>query len=171
MILFVVSLLLSGVLVAADYDHKVALKNMSFEWRLNEQTIDIRLIAKTKGWVAIGFNTAGNMKKANLILAYVKRGKVKISDQFGVRLEEHIRDVMTGGEDNISNKKGNETFNKTVVSFSIPLDSGDPGDFSIDPDKETFVLLAYGKGRDNFQSKHEFRTALKVNLTTGAYKQ
>ena len=156
---------------AVEYEHKIQLKRISFEWRLNGDQLDIRLKANTKGWVAIGFNKEGSMKNANLILGYVKRGKVKISDQFGIRQEEHIRDIMTGGQINISNQKGRETFNQTTISFSIPLNSGDKRDFAIDPTQESIVLLAFGKNYDNFQSKHEFRTALKVNLTTGAFRQ
>ena len=163
--------LLISTTFAAEYDHKIQLKKMSFEWRVNGVNLDIRLKAKTKGWVAIGFNTEGSMKNANLILGYVKRGKVKISDQFGVRREEHIRDIMTGGQSDISNKKGSETLNQTTVSFSIPLQSGDKRDFAIKTAQETIILLAYGKRSDNFQSKHEFRTAIKVNLRTGAYRQ
>ena len=170
-IFLVVLSLSSSIAIAVDYDHKIQLKKMSFEWRVNGSNLDIRLKAKTKGWVAIGFNTEGSMKNANLILGYVKRGKVKISDQFGVRQEEHIRDIMTSGEDNISNKTGNETFNQTTVSFTIPLKSGDKRDFAIDPARETIILLAFGKNRDNFQSKHEFRTSITVTLNTGAFRK
>jgi hypothetical protein len=162
--------LLTSATFAAEYDHKIQLKKMSFEWRVNGDNLDIRLKAKTKGWVAVGFNTEGSMKNANLILGYVKRGKVKISDQFGVRQEEHIRDIMTGGQNNIFNKKGSESINQTTISFTIPLKSGDQRDFTINPSQETIILLAYGKRNDNFQSKHEFRTAIKVNLKTGAYR-
>jgi hypothetical protein len=33
------------------------------------------------------------------------------------------------------------------------------------------VLLAYGAGRDSFKTKHQFKTALKVNLSTGEFSE
>ena len=170
-IILVGVLAIPSIVMASEYDHRILLKNMSFEWRIDGAHLNIQLKAKTKGWVAIGFNTEGSMKNADLILGYVKRGKVKISDQFGIRSEEHIRDIVSGGADNIQNIKGSERFSQTTISFSIPLKSGDSKDFAIDPTREVMVLLAFGRGQDNFHSKHAFRTALKVNLSTGKYRK
>ncbi len=40
----------------ADYDNKIALEQISFEWRIDGKEIHIRLAAETAGWVGIGIN-------------------------------------------------------------------------------------------------------------------
>ena len=50
----------------------------------------------------------------------------------------------------------------------MPLKSTDKYDPVIDVKGDTIVLLAYGPSRDSFKTKHKYRTALKVNLSTGA---
>ena len=66
--------------IAGDYQHTLDIqdKKMTFSWTLNEDTIDIQISAKTTGWVGIGFNPETSMLGANIILGYVKKGKVKI---------------------------------------------------------------------------------------------
>ena len=49
-----------------------------------------------------------------------------------------------------------------------PGEIGRPDMKPIDQRGETVVLLAYGPDRDSFKVKHKFRTAMKVNLATGA---
>ena len=164
-------LITTAQLSAVEYDHTIQLDRMSFAWKLDGKNIHIQLQAKTKGWVAVGFNPKKAMAGGNFIIGYVKRRKVKIQDEFGIRLNDHIRDVLNQGEDNVSNVTGKESRGVTTISFTIPLDSGDESDTKIDPDKTNKVLLAFGPQRDAFHTKHLFRTALNVNLKTGAYSQ
>lgn len=172
--LMVIPLLLflpTNRLLAVDYKHTIELDRMSFSWTLDGKDIHIRLKAETKGWVAVGFNPKRAMAGANFIIGYVKRREVKIQDEFGIRLNDHIRDVINQGENNVTNVSGRESRGETTISFTIPLDSGDKNDTKIDPDSINKVLLAFGTQRDNFHTKHIFRTALNVNLKTGDYTQ
>lgn len=152
---------------AAEYEHQISLQKMIFDWRLENERIYIRLKAATKGWVAIGFNPENGMEGADFVIGYVKRGKVKIEDAYGVRHTQHIRDELNQGENNIEDVSGKEFGGFTELMFSIPLNSGDSSDKPIDPDGETTVLLAFGPDRDSMHSRHTFRTTLKVNLAKG----
>lgn len=156
--------------LAADYDHKIEVDKMSFEWKVDGKNIHIRLKAKTEGWVGVGFNPSEEMKDANFILGYVKKGKVKVTDHFGHAKRQHKSDKKGGGKKNVDNVAGKEDGGFTEISFSIPLNSGDDKDTVIEPDKETIVLLSYGAGRDSFKSKHKFKSVLSVTLATGKYK-
>ena len=51
-------LLLSSVsgVYGAAYDHEVKAKKMSFYWKVDGDTLAVKISAKTKGWVGIGFN-------------------------------------------------------------------------------------------------------------------
>jgi hypothetical protein len=153
------------------FDHKIQVETFIFEWRLAGESLRVRLSAKTKGWVGIGFNPTKEMKDANFILGYVKKGTVKISDHFGFTSRQHKSDTKLGGEKNLSDVWGEEEGGRTAIGFTIPLNSGDDKDKEIFLNKENLVLLAHGAGRDSLKGKHKFKTALKVNLQTGVYEK
>jgi len=153
------------------YSHKIDVKKISFHWEVDGTVLHVKLIAKTTGWVGIGFNPTEEMKDANFILGYVKNGKAKATDEYGISNNKHKTDHKIGGQNNVSNLAGKEENGVTEISFTIPLNSGDTKDRPLSIDTETIVLLAYGAGRDSFKSKHKFRTALKVNLKTGAFSK
>ena len=168
----ILAILATAITCMADtvpFDHQLNTNDISFQWTIDKNTINIELSAKTKGWVGIGFNPSHKMKDANFILGYVKNGKVTITDHYGTTAHQHQFDKKLGGEENISNMWGEEADGRTTIRFTIPLDSGDETDQVISPDEETTVLLAYGSGRDSFRTRHKFRTVLKVNLTSGAF--
>lgn len=167
----VVCLLVSVVQCYAggEYSHKIALDSISFEWSVDGDNLNVRLVAKTDSWVGIGFNPSSAMKDANFVLGYVKSGKVSVTDEFGTSRFQHQEDSKIGGETNITDVSGDESGGMTTVSFTIPLNSGDDKDQVISPDADTVILLAHGAGRDSFKSKHSFRSELKVNLSTGAF--
>ncbi len=153
------------------FDHKIEVETLTFEWRFAGDSLQVRLSAKTKGWVGIGFNPTKEMKDANFILGYVKKGKVKISDHFGFTSRQHKSDTKLGGKKNVSDVWGEEEGGRTSIGFTIPLNSGDDKDKEIFINKDNLVLLAHGAGRDSLKGKHKFKTALKVNLQTGVYEK
>lgn len=167
---FLTILLFASFGVAADYDHKIEAANMSFEWKVNGENIDIRMAAPTTGWVGIGFNPTKQMMDANFILGYVKKGKLRIADEFGKTTRAHAKDTKSEGTMDVLNATGSEENDITTIAFTIPLNSGDKLDQALDPMAETTVLLAYGSGRDSFRTKHKEYATLKVNLSTGEFK-
>ncbi|MDR2549299.1 MAG: DOMON domain-containing protein [Desulfobulbus sp.] len=164
------SLLLAGNLHAVEYQHSLTAGQMSFAWSVAGDNLAVKLSAPTTGWVAVGFNPTDTMKDANIVIGYVKDGKVEISDDVGTQPTMHGQDVSRGGTDNVTVIGGSETGNTTTLEFSIPLKSGDPNDGVIDPKADTKVMLAYGPDRDSFKLKHQFATTVTVNLDSGAKK-
>jgi len=165
-----VSLVLASQSIAAEYDHTVEAKNISFSWKIDGENLAGQVSAKTEGWVGVGFNPSSKMKDANYILGYVKDGKVKIIDDFGVTATAHKSDTKIGGTDDVTVVGGTEEGGMTTIQFVIPLNSGDDKDGVIDPNADTVLLLAYGAGRDSFRSKHKYREVMTVNLSTGEKK-
>ncbi len=153
---------------ATEYDHEVQDKKILFAWKVAGETLAVKLTAETEGWVGIGFNPASEMKGANFILGYVKDGEVKLDDDYGSDAYAHKSDTKIGGTSDVTLVGGTETGGTTTIEFTIPLDSGDKNDAKIDVNGDTTVLLAYGTSRDSFLAKHKYRTALKVNLSSGA---
>lgn len=152
---------------AQEYDHTVEEKNMSFSWKIIDKNIHIKLSGKSTGWIGIGFNPTKQMKDANYILGYVKKGEASVTDDFGDSERAHKSDEKLGGTSDVTLIGGEEKGGVTTIEFSIPLDSGDKYDSALDVNGETTVLLAYGGSRDSFKSKHKFRATLKVNLSNG----
>ncbi len=153
-----------------QYTNKIDVKNMSFSWKIDGDQIHIKLAAKTKGWVGVGFNPSKLMKDANFILGYVKNGTPAVTDHFGTGEKKHERDKKLGGKNNISNIYGTEKNGNTEIGFTIPLNSGDSKDQGIKVDQDTKILLAHGAGRDSFRAVHKFKTSIAVNLASGKYK-
>jgi hypothetical protein len=153
-----------------DYSHGIELKDMRFLWRLRQDSIDIKLAAPTRGWVAVGFNpeTGENMKGANLIIGLVRAGKAEVVDHYGTMKDKHKDDDKIGGQTNVSNVFGSEAGGTTEVEFTVPLDSGDAKDRPLSLEDDNTVLLAYGNS-DRIVLKHKFRAILRLDLSTGEH--
>ncbi len=168
-LLIAFAIAMTANVLASDYQHSLKADQMTFDWTLDGETLIIKLSAPTTGWVAIGFNPSKQMKDANLILGYVKKGKVKIFDEFGTKTNQHAKDSKQGGQNNVTLINGNEDGKTTTLEFSIPLNSEDGMDGTIDPTGNNTVLLAWGE-RDSRKMGHKFHKVLTVNLSTGAMK-
>ena len=72
--LYVLSITAASGVFAADYSHEVKAKKMSFSWKIDGDKLAVKMSAKTKGWVGIGFNPSDKMKDADFVLGYVKKG-------------------------------------------------------------------------------------------------
>ena len=163
-------LLLSVNLHAASYQHSLTVDKMTFDWSIEGDNMIIKLSAPTTGWVGIGFHPTDMMKDANIIIGFVKDGKVEISDEFGNQPTQHVPDTARGGKDNVTVIGGSENGNTTTLEFSIPLQSGDVNDGVIDPKADTAIMLAYGPDRKSFKLKHQFAKTITVNLSSGTKK-
>jgi hypothetical protein len=158
-------------LQAAQYDHEIKDKKISFAWKVDGDRLAVKMAAETDGWVGIGFNPTKEMKDADIILGYVKDGKAKISDEFGDKENSHSLDKKLGGTDDVTLIGGTEEGGVTTIEFTIPLKPSDKNDVTINVNGDTIVMLAYGAGRDSFITKHVYRNTLHVNLSTGISKK
>lgn len=155
---------------AKDYQHSLKIDKMQFSWNLNETTLDIKISAKTTGWVGIGFNPETSMLGANIILGYVKDGKVSIEDHYGTQKRAHGPDGKEGGGVHITHPEGTEENGVTTLAFTIPLNSGDKYDPPVKADGTNTLIFAYGGSRDSLKTRHGYRSTWEVNLTTGEGK-
>jgi len=152
------------------YDHEVKAKNISFAWKIAGDTLHGKISAKTKGWVAVGFNPSKKMKDANIIIGYVKDKDGKITDHFGDKATGHSSDTKKGGSKDVTLVSGVEEKGVTTIEFTMPLNSADKLDGTLVVDGDTLLMLAYGPDRDSFKVRHKYRTSMNVNLATGATK-
>jgi hypothetical protein len=153
------------------YQHKIDLRKMTFEWSLEPNLIHVKISANTSGWVGIGFNPVHAMKGANFILGYVQDGKAQLKNQFGDSNFHHDNYEKPGGESEITNISGKESNGITEIAFTLPLKSEvNPGNV-IKTDQDIMILLAHGPAMKSFTIKHTYKSEIKVNLSTGTYRE
>jgi len=151
--------------VAGDGYRKVSSGGVDFEWKVDGKHLRVKLRAKTKGWVAAGFNPKTKMKGADFIIGYVKNGRAVIHDEYGNGFFSHRPDTELGGKDNIAEAAGSEKGGVTGLSFKIPLNSGDKHDAVLKPGQSLKLLLAHGSDNaDNVTSKHAARGSVTIKL-------
>jgi len=138
-------------------------KDWSFSWVFKAESIEFTMSAPTTGWISLGFNPTKRMKDADYILAYVKDGKVYISDEYGTGNTSHASDVSLGGKESAKAISFVEESRRTSITFSLPLNSGDRYDTVFVEGEKCKVLGAYGTSK-NFSSRHRKREATEVTL-------
>ncbi len=167
--IFLFAIISMNTLLAESYDHKVEIGKMEFSWKITGNEMAVKLKAKTKGWVGIGFNPETKMKGADYVVGSVKKGKVTITDEYGTSTRTHSADKKRGGKDNLSAVTGSESGGVTILEFKKVLNTGDKTDVAIDINGKTIVLLAFGP-KDSFRVKHKKFHVLEMNLGDGSYK-
>ncbi len=155
---------------SASYDNEMEAKGVTFAWKVDGDTLHAKVSAKTKGWVAVGFNPSSKMKDANYIIGYVKDGKPEVADHFGDKSTGHSPDEDLGGTSDVTLVGGSEEGGMTTIEFTIPVNSGDKYDSALTVDGDTVVLLAFGPDRDSLKPRHKNKITKTVNLSTGAVK-
>jgi len=151
----------------ASYDHEMKGAGVTFSWKVDGDTLHGKMSAKTKGWVAVGFNPVEQMQGGNYILGYVDGSDVEVVGHFGTRKINHDLDEELGGTSDVTVVGGSEKGGTTTIEFTIPLNSGDEYDTVLEADGETTVVLAHGPPRDSFKARHRKQAIMKVNLSTG----
>lgn len=124
-----------------------------FSYRISEKNLVAKVSYPTTGWVAIGFNPGKVMKGANIIMGTRINNVAVLSDEYGTGWFSHKPDTTIGGKNNISS--GDCVIDNGVMTilFTIPLNSGDDKDGSIERGKPTKIMFAAGKKND-LKSKH-----------------
>lgn len=180
--IFIVTTVGCGVetdaLAHAGGDHEAGSEQLAFEEELDitvedfhlslttdGETLSVEISAPTTGWVAVGFDPSAAMKDANIVIGYVADGQVHLRDDWGSGHTSHEPDVDLGGSDDITGVSGSEEDGVTSISFTIPLDSGTPGDKALVPGSVFNILMAYGPdGSDGFGEYHQWAKVVEIEF-------
>lgn len=101
-----------------------------------------------------------SVPSANFILAAVDSGVLVIEDHFGTGQFNHGLDASQ----DIIESAGIESEGRTIVEFSIPIDSGDASGNSLLPGRTYVLLLAMYATSDNLAMTHTTRSTIKFTL-------
>jgi len=134
-------------------------------WSGDSEQITFTIQAKTKGWVALGFQPTFRMKDADILIAYfdgtLKQGVMK--DCFSVgEMGPHPEDITLGGQNNFENFSISENDEYTIVQFSRRLQTNDQFDAVIDPAQNMKIMWATG-AEDNTDLIHAKKGFVNIN--------
>ena len=122
--------------------------NFTLSWKLNDtdDSLLVKVSATTVGMVLIGFDIdpLSGLQGANIITGYVVDDTVYIRDNRGTGEEAYLPDTVLGGTDDVVDKDGSEIEGITELTFTIPLNSGDPNDTVLEIGQYYLIFLAWG---------------------------
>ncbi|MGL1892159.1 MAG: DOMON domain-containing protein [Spirochaetaceae bacterium] len=142
---------------------KLEKDNITVFWEITGDVVEFTVKAKTLGWVAIGFEPTKMMKDADIIIGYVKDGKLVIEDHFATGLTSHKLDTSIKGTNDIIGIEGSENDGFTTIKFSRKLNTKDKYDQKLTVGSTYKVIFAFGR-KDNFRSIHSYRSSTKIKL-------
>lgn len=146
-------------------EQRIEEKGFIFTWKTEADRLVMTLSAETTGWIAFGIGATSVMKDANIIMLWVddEMGIAMAEDHFGTGKFKHASDIDLGGRQEVQVLSGRQTENQTVVSFSIPLDSGDEYDKAL-VRGETYRLLLASNKTDKITWKHNKTYATDIEI-------
>jgi len=148
--------LLALAVLAPLSGESVTVSGITFEWTIDGTYLEGTLSSPQSGWVAVGFAPESVMQGADFVIGYVEGGDVFIRDDYGNRRTSHTPDTREGGSDDVTVVSGSETSAGTVITFRIPLDSGDDRDHRFVNGQTIPVIFASSRS-DNFTGIHNMK--------------
>ncbi len=152
-----------GVITAGEYRNSRSFDGYDLWWTADDTYIYVGIKAKTQGWAAVGFGPESMMKGADIVIAYVKDGKLTISDQYSTgQFGPHAPDIEQGGTDDILASGGKSDGVFTTIEFKRKLDTGDRFDKPLRQGTNK-IIWAYGS-EPQFTLKHTARGSSEIDL-------
>jgi len=146
-----------GVLKDGEYSKEAVFDkgNYRLYWEFQDDKVFMAIVAKTPGWVAIGFEPSTVMANSDMIFGLVgEPGNVQAVDAWSSGMfGPHPPDVNQGGASSILSFAGTRTGDMVVFEFSRLLNTGDKFDKVIPVSGNFKVIWAYGPNLQ-FTAKH-----------------
>ncbi len=150
------------------YEHTEAQKTItaggiSFTYTIQEDKLECTLEAKTNGWIGVGFNDKNSIVNSDLLLFNIINGSASATDLYVKGIGNPVKDSSLGGSNTIELLDSIEKNGITRVMFSIPLESGDPFDFTHRLNKSYWLILAFSI-EDDFSHHSRVRKHVPFKL-------
>lgn len=151
--------------VPAFSEQRIEEKGFILVWKTEADNLIVTLSAETTGWIAFGIGATSVMKDANIIMLWVddEMGIAMAEDHFGTGKFKHASDIDLGGSQEVQVLTGKQTKDQTIITFSIPLNSGDEYDTVLQRGQSYRLLLASNK-TDKIGIKHNRKYATDIEI-------
>lgn len=135
-------------------------------WRIHDKAIDVKVSYATNGWVGFGIGQTGTMEGSHIVLGFALDGKATVVDQFGYAKDRHGPQAKVGGKDSLTARDAVFADGTTTLSFSMPLNTGNPQD-PVLVEGETYEVILANGGQDaqDLESYHGRTGRIIVEVT------
>ena len=133
--------------VNAEGFKEVSQAGFTLAWKVHDNAIDVKVSYATNGWVGVGFGKNGTMEGSHIVIGFVLDGKATVADHFGYAHDKHGPEDKVGGKDTLTARGGTFIGDKTTITFTMPLNTGNPKDPALVEGETYKVILANG-GQD-----------------------
>jgi hypothetical protein len=160
---------LDGIITNGEYKYSSDLFNdttLILYWKVENDTLISAMVARTEGWISIGFKPSSGMKDADQIFGYIENnGTVNVFDCYSTgKYGPHPIDESLGGTYDILAYGGSEKNGTTIIEFQRNLTTQDEFDNNLESKGEFKIIWAIGT-EDEFHSTHFRVGAGTLNLT------
>lgn len=132
---------------------------MTVCWEHKQNRIYFRMIAPTKGWVAIGFNDSSSITGTYLLMG----NESMVVEYYTISPGNFKPISRLGAKEAISDEVGTELKNETTIEYSLPLKPNNKYARNFEQKREYVMLIAFSL-KDDFQHHSIMRTSVKVIL-------
>jgi len=130
--------------VGTDGTKQLVQDGYTLGWKVHDGAIDVRVTYATNGWVGFGIGKTGTMEGSHIILGFALDGAATVADHFGYAHDRHGPQDKVGGKDSLTARDAQFADGKTTISFTMPLNTGNPKDPVLVEGESYKVILANG---------------------------
>ncbi len=149
---------IDGVISSGEYSKQAEFDkgNFKLSWEFEGDKVFMAIIAKTPGWISVGFNPSSFMSNSDLVLAVVKDNQdIKVYDEWSSGMfGPHVQDTEKQGTFDILSYAGSRSADMVIFEFSRLLDTKDKYDKVIITSGKFKIMWAYGPSLD-MTAKHK----------------
>jgi hypothetical protein len=156
-----------GMVSEREYEQHAIFGDDAFElyWSIFDDEIEMAMVGKTEGWIAIGFEPNETKVGADMLFGWVEDdGEPKTLDCYAQGFTSHPPDIDLGGTNDITSFNGTEKNGTTIIELSRRLSTGDNYDKDIPLQGNLSIIWAIGS-TDNYTEKHAKRGSGTLNLS------
>ncbi|HOV94749.1 MAG TPA: DOMON domain-containing protein [Spirochaetales bacterium] len=139
--------------------------NYKLYWQFDGDRVHMGIVAKTPGWISVGFDPGSFMAKSDMILVAVKDSTdIKVYDEWcSGAFGPHKPDTEQGGTSDILAYAGSRNGDWVTFEFTRLLDTKDKYDKVIPTTGKFKIMWAYGSGLD-ITAKHKKAGTVSVQM-------
>ena len=153
----------SGCAAQGQVWRRLEAEGMAVEWRHGDGLTHFRLEAPTQGWVAVGFNTSGDIAGAYLLMGHVKEGTPRMEERYTEAPGRYPSLEQYEVSLRVEQLRGSESGQGTRLEFAVPSEPGSVYHRPLTKGTECWMVLAYS-WEDDFGHHSAMRRHVKVRL-------
>jgi hypothetical protein len=135
---------------------------VEFRWAIQGQRLHGCMQARTRGWIAVGFNLRDDLAGARLVMGRVVAQRAHAEVHLA-RPPLHLHRHNADGSERVEQVSGQQHEGRTQVCFVMPLAAADADDVDLAAGSSVHLVLAWSHEPD-FDHHSAQRGSLSITL-------